>query len=582
MTQSDIPRPEYPRPQMVRPDWMNLNGVWQFEMDPGRSGRDRGLPQTERLRGEILVPFCPESRLSGIAHTDFIPAVWYRREFDLPETWEDRRILLHFGAVDYDAWVYVNGREAGRHRGGYASFALDVTDHLERGRNVVTVYAEDDSRSPLQPRGKQSDRYHSYRCLYTRTTGIWQTVWLEAVPEVYIASLRLTPLLEQGALLVQARLAGESRDLWLGAEARAEGEMVGEARCLTSAGWGACMVPLADVRAWSPQDPFLYQLSITLGCEEQTLDRVESYFGLRSFGVCEGAVLLNGRPFFQRLVLDQGFYPDGIYTAPSEEALRRDIVLSQSLGFNGARLHQKVFEPRFLYWADRLGYLVWGEFPNWGLDHSHPAALERVLAEWPAVVERDYSHPSVIGWCPFNETPANQNPELVRTVYRVTKALDPTRPVIDTSGYVHVETDMWDVHDYAHGITPEQFAARYDAFARGEKPWRNSPQHEPEWEGQPYWVSEYGGIWWNPGQVDQEAWGYGDRPRSVEEFVSRYRTLTQSLLRNPRVWGFCYTQLTDVEQEVNGLYYYDRSPKFTDEVMQRIRGINCGKAAVEE
>ncbi len=582
MSHHDLPRPEHPRPQMVRPEWINLNGTWEFEMDPGRSGHDRGLPQADHLSGAILVPFCPESELSGIGHKDFIPAVWYRRDFEVPEDWGAGRILLHFGAVDYDTHVYVNGQEAGFHRGGYTPFTLDITDLLEPGPNSLTVYAEDDTRSPLQPSGKQSDRHHSYRCVYTRTTGIWQTVWLEAVPEVYIQSLRLTPMLEQGALLVQVRLQGDSRDFWLQAEAKADGVVVGRDQCLTQGGWCALVLQLEDVRSWSPEDPFLYDLTISLGDEDEALDRVESYFGLRSVCLCEGAVLLNGKPFFQRLVLDQGFYPDGIYTAPTDEALKRDIELSQAVGFNGARLHQKVFEPRFLYWADRLGYLVWDEFPNWGLDHSHPLALERVLAEWPAVVERDYSHPSLIGWCPFNETPVTQNPELIRTVYRMTKALDWTRPVIDASGYVHVETDMWDVHDYAHGITPEEFAARYDAFAQGESPWRNFPKQEPEWNHEPYWVSEYGGIWWNPGQKDAEAWGYGNRPATIEDFLRRYRTLTEALLRNPRVWAFCYTQLTDVEQEVNGLYYYDRSPKFDDEVMGEIREINTGPAAVEE
>ena len=582
MNERDLPRPEYPRPQMVRPDWLNLNGVWQFEIDSGRSGRERGLPWAPSLSGEIVVPFCPESSLSGWGHTDFIPAVCYRRTFTVPEAWVDKRVLLHFGAVDYDTWVYVNGREVGWHRGGYTPFSFDITRYLQPDENVLAVYAEDDTRSGLQPRGKQCDRFSSYACLYTRTTGIWQTVWLEAVPEVYIEALRLTPLLDQGAVLVQARLKGDSRGLLLRAEARAAGEPVGKGQAFVEASWAACLLPLSDVRSWSPQDPFLYDLSLTLGSDDEAMDQVQSYFGLRSLCICNNAVLFNGRPLFQRLVLDQGFYPDGIYTAPTDEALRRDIELSQAAGFNGARLHQKVFEPRFLYWADKLGYLVWGEFPNWGLDHSRPEALERVLAEWPVAVERDYSHPSVVGWCPFNETPANQNPELLRTVYRLTKALDWTRPVIDTSGYVHVETDMWDVHDYAHSMTPEQFAARYHAFARGEEPFRNHPKVEPAWAGQPYWVSEYGGIWWNPGQADSKSWGYGDRPRTVAEYLQRYRTLTEALLRNPRMTAFCYTQLYDVEQEVNGIYYYDRRPKFDAEAMAEIRRINSQKAAIEE
>jgi len=581
MADHDTPRPEYPRPQMVRTDWINLNGRWQFEMDPGRSGRDRGLPTADSLSGEILVPFCPESELSGVGYRDFIPAVWYRRTFTVPRGWEDRRILLHFGAVDYDARVYVNGREAGCHRGGYSSFSFDITAYLEPGENVLTVYAEDDTRSGRQPRGKQSDLYQSYKCLYTRTTGIWQTVWLEAVPEVHIRQLRLTPLLDEGALLVQAKLAGDIRDYTFSVEAKAEGRPVGAAATLAESGWASCMLSLSEVRPWSPGDPFLYDLSLSLQYEDETVDRVQSYFGLRSITICGDAVLLNGKPLFQRLVLDQGFYPDGIYTAPTDEALRRDIEISQAAGFNGARLHEKVFEERFLYWADKLGYIVWGEFPSWGLDHSSHETLERVLAEWPSVVERDYSHPSIVGWCPFNETPSDQNPELLRTVYRVTKALDWTRPVIDTSGYVHVETDMWDVHDYLYRIDVDGFVERYNAFARGERPFRNNPEREPAWAGQPYWVSEYGGIWWNPGQTDGAAWGYGDRPRTVTEFLERYRRLTEALLLNPRMTAFCYTQLTDVEQEVNGIYYYDRRPKFSPAEMAEIRRINRQKAAIE-
>jgi len=578
---SKLTRAEYPRPQLRRPYWICLNGRWQFEMDPARNGRERGMPEAERLSDVILVPFCPESELSGVGHTGFIPAVWYRRGFTVPEKWQRKRVLLHFGAVDYDAWVYVNGTEIGHHRGGYTPFTFDITGHLRRGENVLTVYAEDDALSSLQPRGKQSNRLESYGCLYTRTTGIWQTVWLEAVPQTYIESVRLTPLVEQGAVLVEARVRGGGLGLTLSVTASAESMVVAQAETPVRGESAACFLSLSEVRTWSPNDPFLYDMALTLRRNGETVDCAQSYFGLRSLSLTNGAVWLNGRPVFQRLVLDQGFYPDGIYTAPSDEALRRDIELSQALGFNGARLHEKVFEPRFLYWADRLGYLVWGEYPNWGLDHSAPEALERVLAEWLVVLQRDYSHPSIVGWCPFNETPVDQNPELLRTIYRVTKSIDGTRPVLDTSGYVHVETDMWDVHDYAHGITPGEFAARYNAFGAGGEPFRNRPDCEPKWAGQPYWVSEYGGIWWNPGQSDERSWGYGDRPRTVVDFLNRYRILTEALIQNPRICAFCYTQLYDIEQEVNGLYYYDRRPKFNEEIMGQIRQINSQKAAVE-
>lgn len=576
----DIPRPEYPRPQMERTDWLNLNGIWGFEFDPGLSGVARGLPQAERLAREIQVPFCPESVLSGINDIDFHLGVWYRRSFALPEAWEGQRVLLHVGAADHDAWVWVNGSEAGKHRGGYTPFSLDVTPLLVRGENVLVLHARDDTRSPLQAGGKQCPEYESRGCHYTRTTGIWQTVWLEPVPQTYIGSLRLTPDLEGGQLTVEAEVRGRPARGLLEAQARLEDQPVGEAQTRFVGQHARLVLRLSEVKPWSPQEPTLYDLYLTLSTAEGSRDRVKSYFGLRSIALSERAILLNGRPLFQRLVLDQGFYPEGIYTAPTDEALRNDILISQGLGFNGARLHQKVFEPRFLYWADRLGYLVWGEFPSWGLDLSRPEALEIFLPQWLEALQRDYSHPAIIGWCPFNETQSDQDPEILRNVYRVTKALDPTRPVIDTSGYVHVETDIYDVHNYEQN--PEVFAATFAPFASGGEPFRNHPKLDAPYQGQPYFVSEYGGIWWNPEQKDDKAWGYGGveaRPKSVEEFIARYRALTETLLRHPRICAFCYTQLYDIEQEVNGLYTYDRWPKFEPE---RIREINAQKAAIEE
>jgi beta-galactosidase/beta-glucuronidase len=296
-----------------------------------------------------------------------------------------------------------------------------------------------------------------------------------------------------------------------------------------------------------------------------------------SFDDCK--MYINGKAVFQRLILDQGFYPDSIYTAPTDDALRGDIELSMAMGFNGARLHQKMFESRFLYWADKLGYIVWGEHASWGLSLSNPNGLERFLPEWLETVERDYSHPSIIGWCPFNETGDQhtiQDDSILATVYAVTKQLDGTRPVIDTSGYLHVITDIYDVHDYDQNT--ETFAARYAGVKTDEDVHRNYPLRE-RYDGQSYFVSEYGGIWWNPEQKDNKAWGYGERPRTEEEFLKRYEGLTMALLNHPGMCAFCYTQLTDVEQEVNGLYTYDRKPKFDPAI---IREINMRKAAIEE
>lgn len=564
---------------MVRDSWLNLNGIWEFEFDPGCSGAERGLPQTSRLSREILVPFCPESTLSGIGDTDFHPAVWYRRTFYVPEDWEEGRALLHVGASDYETTVWVNGHQAGQHRGGFTPITCDITPWLQRGENLLVISARDDVRSGLQPGGKQSWQYNSFACLYTRTTGIWQTVWIEAVPSSYLDNLRLTPDLPNGRVLIEADIAGGATEGTLEAQAALDGQPVGQVLAHWSGQHVFAVVPLSEVRPWGPGSPTLYDLELILTASDSSIDRVHSYFGLRSLGIEGAALLLNGAPLFQRLVLDQGFYPDGIYTAPNDEALRQDILLSQAMGFNGARLHQKVFEPRFLYWADRLGYLVWGEYPNWGLDIHTARGLEIYLPEWMEAMRRDFSHPSIVGWCPFNETPTDQDPEVLRTVYRASKALDATRPVIDTSGYVHVETDIYDIHNYEQH--PDLFAAAFAPFAAGGEPFRNFPQHGTGYKGQPYFVSEYGGIWWNPGQRDDRSWGYGGeggRPKSEQEFLERYRGLTEVLLKHPRMCAFCYTQLYDVEQEVNGLYTYHRQAKFAPEL---IRAINSQTAAIE-
>ena len=590
-----IPRPEYPRPQLVRPDWINLNGEWDIEFDAGLSGEARGLPAGQSLGKRITVPFCMESELSGIGDKDFMPSVWYRREITLPDGWLDsgKRVFLHIGACDYETTVWVNGEKAGTHRGGYSSFSFEITKLLRNpiseteprddntlsgnrvSENVIVIRAVDDTRSKLQPTGKQSDKYNSYGCLYTRTTGIWQTVWLEAVPTTYLRSFKYYPDVDQGRITIHARIDGNTDGYSLEARVLASGNEVGhaeQAACCNT----AFTISLSERHLWEPGNPFLYDVVFTLTKNGQAVDTVESYFGLRNIAIDGRRVLINNKSVFQRLVLDQGFYPDGIYTAPTDEALRRDIELSMAMGFNGARLHQKVFEPRFLYWADRMGYLVWGEYPNWGLEYSDPLALERTLTEWLEVLDRDFNHPSIVGWCPFNETNPTQNNELLRMIYRVTKAIDETRPVIDTSGYVHVETDIDDCHNYEQD--PRKFAAAYEAFKHGDTVYRNFAKYDADYCGQPYFVSEYGGIWWNPGQTDGKSWGYGDRPKTEQQFIARYKGLTEALLFHPNMFAFCYTQLTDVEQEVNGLYTYDRKPKFDPEI---IRQINSQPAMIE-
>ena len=567
-----LPRPEHPQPQMERSAWRSLNGAWQFAFDFGRSGLDRHFERRDALDTTITVPFCPESVLSGVHYTDFIPAVWYARAFTLTPEELSGRVLLHFGAVDYEAHVFVNGEPAGTHRGGYTSFCFDITDLCHAGENRLSVYAEDDNRSGKQPHGKQCESFDSQGCDYTRTTGIWQTVWLEFVPETYIQSVQYYSNITEGTLLVQAKLCGAGT---FTVQASFEGRPCGEASARAENGFAAVTLPLSELHLWDVGRGNLYDLTLTFGG-----DSVKSYAGMREVRIEGRSVLLNGRPVFQRLVLDQGFYPDGIYTAPDDSALVRDIELSLAAGFNGARLHQKVFEPRFLYHCDRLGYLAWGEMANWGLDYSDPAALEAFLGEWLDAVDRDFNHPSIVGWCPFNETwdreGRRQLDSLLAMVYRVTKQLDPTRPCIDTSGNFHVVTDIYDVHDYEQD--PASFAAHYEAFRTGGA-FYDAQAARQQYDGKkPMFVSEYGGIKWNPQGDVEKAWGYGDGPATEEAFIERYRGLTEALLSNPNMFGFCYTQLYDVEQETNGLYTYSREPKFD---MAVFHAINTQPAACE-
>nr|MBQ4320235.1 beta-galactosidase [Clostridia bacterium] len=555
MSVNKIPRPEYPRPQFARSEWLNLNGVWDFEIDNGVSGKERKMFADYTFNSKINVPFCPESELSGIGNKDFMNAVWYKRTFELPWKAGTGRTILNIGACDYRPTVWVNGTEVGRHYGGYVAFSFDITAALTDGTNTVVVCAEDDVRGGKQPRGKQSALYYSHGCDYTRTTGIWQTVWIEHVPSAYIKAAKMTPDTANSALYIEAECF-DAHGKTVTASAFFGGKAVGTASAVVSGKFARMMLKVDELHLWSCDDPALYDLELKL--ED---DNVKSYFGMREVAYYDHKFFLNGKPLYQRLILDQGFYPDGIYTAPTEDELIGDIKRSMDMGFNGARLHQKVFEPLFLYHCDRLGYIVWDELGNWGLDLALPTAWKGYAEEWLEIMQRDYNHPSIVGWCPFNETQHNQDNDLLAYIYEMSRAYDNTRPVIDTSGWAHVITDMWDEHFYNQD--PKELKERIDA----------KMEEQPDL----CFISEYGGIWWNP-QDTENGWGYGERPKTPEEFIERYRALTTVLLSDKRLCAFCYTQLTNIEQEVNGLYYYDRKPKFDPAI---IREINTQKAAIE-
>ncbi|GAA4139352.1 glycoside hydrolase family 2 [Leifsonia shinshuensis] len=588
-----VPRPEYPRPQFVRDRWLNLNGVWSFGF-----GGDQAAPSRWELDRDILVPFAPESERSGIGDTGFHPAVRYQRTVELPADWAGDRILLHFGAVDFDTTVWVGDVEVGRHRGGFTSFSFDITEaaavaSAADGSFVLSVLAEDDTVA-IQARGKQSRRPENYEAFYTRTTGIWQTVWLEPVAAARFGRPVIRPDLPSSSFAVELDVVAPAAGLTARVELLDADGLVAAATAAVTAQLTPVVtlpVPADRLRTWSPEDPHLYRVRFTLLRGETVLDELDSYAGMRSIAIDGRRVLLNGRPVFQRLVLDQGYWPDTLMTAPSDDALVADIELGLAAGFNGARLHQKVFEERYLFHADRLGYLVWGEFADWGAKVGPGGPQEPTVsfvAEWVEALTRDLSHPSIVGWCPLNETyqPITDRltilDDATKALYTVTKAIDPTRPVIDASGYSHrvPAADIYDSHLYEQD--PEVFATLMGGLADG-RPYVNTAPDGTEWSvpyaGQPYFCSEFGGIWWSDtDRTGDESWGYGEAPRTRDEWLDRFRRLVDALLDDPAMFGYCFTQLTDVFQEKNGVLDFRRVPKFD---LRTLRDIQSRPAAYE-
>ncbi len=560
-----LPRAEYPRPQMERKEWVNLNGTWSYVLDESRTGSERGYESSKGFDGRITVPFCPESKLSGVAHTDFIPTLWYHRTITVPVAWEGKDVLLHFGASDYKTSVFIDGRLVDVHYGGGASFAVDITKHVKVGREAqLVVRVDDDLRGGQQPAGKQSERLNSYGCMYTRTTGIWQTVWMEPVDRLGIKRVQVTPDIDQQLVVVRPEFFHESNGATLTVELLDGKRLVARQTTKTYNG-SALVLPVKKPKLWSPESPFLYDMKFTVrDAEGKVVDEVASYVGMRKVHLADGLFYLNNEPYFQRLVLDQGFYPEGVWTAPSDEALRHDIEMSKAVGFNGARLHQKVFEERYYYWADKLGYLCWGEQASWGMDVNSELAARNFLSEWVEILLRDRNHPSIVTWTPMNETwncREGVYERMMKDVYETTKAIDPTRPINDASGDAHVKTDIWSVHDYERDSLR---LVQNHTLRQGVEPYRNqSDKHYlAHYEGQPYMLDEFGGLPFIPADQREGSWGYGSNIESKEDFYRILEKQIDAIRACPSIAGFCYTQITDVEQEKNGIYFYNRQPKF--------------------
>lgn len=562
---NQIPRPEYPRPDFQREKWLPLNGEWDFSFDE------------PIFYQKILVPFACETKLSGIHDTSFHNAVWYRRSFSLPEPMHDRQILLHFGAVDYTCRLWVNDQFIREHTGGQCGFSADITDALNAsGENVIVLEARDDPADLEMPRGKQYWKPESESIFYTRTTGIWQSVWLEAVSPMHLCSCRITPLFDERSVRFSYALSAAPQHVTLTAEITFRGKTAGAVSVTPTSARGAFdwQIDQSALSAWNyqedlvwtPEQPNLFDVTFRIlehGCE---VDAVQSYFGMRKVSIQNGQFLLNNRPYYQKLVLDQGYWPESLLTAPSDEAFIRDIELTKAMGFNGVRKHQKVEDPRYLYHADRMGLLVWGEIGAAYLYSEQYA--DRIYREWLDVLRRDYNHPCIVVWTPLNESWGVQEIETdprqqahSEAMVAITKSMDTTRLVVDNDGWEHTNGDLPTIHDYSpSGEMLRAHLGSMDTILALRPAQRALFVGRHAYAGQPILLSEFGGVKFVPGTEAQHSWGYCEAD-SCAAFAGKLRELFDAVRACPLVDGYCYTQLTDVETEQNGLLTYDRTPK---------------------
>lgn len=585
MTSKTIPRSEYPRPHFSRKDWLNLNGEWNFTFDKENRGEKERWYESTKLDQKIIVPFTYETEASGIGIEEFCPNIWYQKSVTVPKEYQNKKVILHFQAADYITKLWVNGKFVGRHQGGQIAFSFNITDFINDDNELNIVVKNEDSFSVYQPRGKQRWLDENFGCWYVQTTGIWQTVWLEFLNEANLDTVKITPDIDTESVIFEFKLPEDtdlSSNISLKTSITFNEQPVKEIDLSIDRLNHSLQINIAsdqfhwNVMQWSPGDPNLYDVEFTLFRENEILDQVQSYFGMRKVSIENGNVLLNNVPLYQRLLLDQGYWKDGHLTPPSEAAIIEDIDKTLAMGYNGVRKHMKVEDQRFLYWADKKGLLVWSEMAA-TYDFSDEA-VKNLTEEWMEVVKQHYNHPSIITWTPFNEswgvkqiyTDVKQQ-QFTEAIYHLTKSMDSMRPVIVNDGWEHTVSDIITLHDYvAYG---DEFLER---FKDKEKVVNNDiafNKHKHamakgyEYNGQPIIISEYGGIAFN----SDAGWGYGDQVKNEEEFLERFESITQAIKDIDYICGFCYTQTTDVQQEVNGLLTEDRKPKIE---MEKIKKIN--------
>ncbi|PPA69617.1 glycoside hydrolase family 2 protein [Jeotgalibacillus proteolyticus] len=585
-------RTEYPRPQLQRKEWKSLNGEWNFTFDDSNIGmKEQWYQNPAALTDKINVPFAYQTELSGIHDSSFHDVVWYQRDFEVPQEWTGKRIMLHFGAVDYYAKVFVNGQLVGENEGGHTPFSFDITHALKFGKASVTVRAEDPSRDETIPRGKQFWKEEIESIWYTNTTGIWQPVWLEPVSQTAVEKLRMTPDLDQGDIEIELEVSPEAVNKMLQIKIEYKGELISQDSFLLVETYLKRRINVFgrhifhtgfhhEGMTWSPEAPNLFDITFEIKDGQDITDSVASYFGMRKVHTEDGMVYLNNKPYYQKLVLDQGYWREGLLTASNDEDFKKDIELSKEMGFNGCRKHQKVEDPRFLYWADQLGYLVWGECAASAF-YSERAA-SRLTEEWTRIIDRDYNHPSIVAWVPLNESwgvekirSNRKQQHHSQAMYHHIHSIDGTRPVISNDGWEQTVTDICAIHNYNHGTdeeknksavfkeTLETKEALLSAQPAKRKVYANGFEHQ----GEPIILTEFGGIGFAVGE--DNGWGYTS-VKNEEEFVEDYSRIMDAVYHSKALHGYCYTQLTDVEQEINGILTYDREPKCDLKLIKKI------------
>ncbi|MFD1410295.1 glycoside hydrolase family 2 protein [Lapidilactobacillus gannanensis] len=591
-------RTEYPRPQFKRENWLNLNGKWQFTFDDQQEGQSAKWYQiTLPNSHEIIVPFVFQSETSGINDQNVHDAIWYQRTFEIEPVAPDEQVILHFGAVDYQAKVYLNQHYIGQHIGGDNSFAFDITDDLVVGEQQLTVAVCDRTYDETIPHGKQSWTGKSEGIWYTNTTGIWQTVWVEKINKQHIADIQMTPDLDRTSIGLKIQVPDVAVGLNLAYQISFKGELVAKDQLLITSNCLERSVELFqqhifrtefhnDGWTWTPEHPNLFDIDFRLVDSDGVIkDNVNSYFGMRKVSTENGMIQLNNHPYYQRLVLDQGYWPTGLLTAPSDDAYKVDIEMAKKMGFNGCRKHQKIEDPRFLYWADKLGYLVWEEVAS--APYYATETANRLIDAWQESVVRDYNHPAIIVWVPLNESWGvdrihlnNQQQHFSEALYHMIHALDDSRLVESNDGWDNTATDIVAIHNYSHGTSADskqyqsftetlshignlinQAPGKWDIFAKGFR-----------YNGQPIVLSEFGGIGFAVNDVN--GWGY-TTASSSKDYLGELERVITPVAASKGLWGYCYTQLTDVEQEINGLLTYDRQPKADIKKINKIFDFDC-------